>query len=467
MKELARLDATAQAALCARGDLSSEELRAAAFARIAALNPLLRAVVSLADDARIESKNGLFRGVPLLLKDSLPWPGVRWSQGSRLFASNVAQQETAYGQHLRKAGFVCVGKSAMAELGLLASTETSLEGATHNPWNLAYSPAGSSGGSAVAVAAGLVPIAHASDGGGSLRNPASACGLFGFKPSRGHSANAQLGSSEFGDMTSDHCLTRSVRDSALFLSVTEQREAGDPVGFVRDPIARKLRVASWTRTLVGGEPEPSVREAHEKSLRLLEGLGHHVEIVERPKYQSELLRDAFYVVAGAAVSAIVELQDRRRAEPVQEAELEPFTWALVNDYLMRGPAALQIARAAFAEAARSYRESTTGYDVIVTPALATKPWLIGHLSPFLPRATLLERAAQSLGYAPIHNVTGCAAMSVPLFWSDDGLPLGTHFAATRGSDALLLGLAYQLEAAQPWQQRWPPFSYPVLFEGSR
>jgi amidase len=202
--------------------------------------------------------------------------------GSRLFAANAAQRQTPYGRRLDESGLVCAGKSAAAELGLLFSTETLLEGVTHNPWNLACSATGSSGGSAVAVAAGLIPLAHANDGGGSLRVPASTCGLFGFKPSRGRTVPASFGSSDFGDMTSDHCISRSVRDSALFLSITEDRSSGAPAGFVREPLARKLRIATWTRTAMGTEPEPTVRRAYDEALALLTGLGHHVEPIVPP-----------------------------------------------------------------------------------------------------------------------------------------------------------------------------------------
>ena len=200
---LARLDAMAQAELCARGEVSASELYDACLARIDALNPLLRAVVTVVRERPVAAKRGPLSGVPFLVKDVTPWPGLRWSMGSRLFANNIAQQHTPYGARLVDAGLVCAGKTANSEFGLLGSTETLLEGVTHNPWDLARSATGSSGGSAAAVAAGLVPMAHANDGGGSIRIPASACGLFGFKPSRGRTVPASLASSDFGDITSD------------------------------------------------------------------------------------------------------------------------------------------------------------------------------------------------------------------------------------------------------------------------
>jgi len=461
LAELARLDGMAQAELCARGEVSAEELFDAGLARIDALNPLLRAVVTVARERPGSVGSGPFSGVPFLVKDSTPWPGLRWAWGSRLFAANVAPRQTPYGRRLEESGLVCAGKSAMSEFGLLASTETLLEGVTHNPWDLACSAAGSSGGSAAAVAAGIVPLAHANDGGGSIRIPASACGVFGFKPSRGRTVPASFGRSDFGDMTSDHCISRSVRDSALFLSITEDRSSGEPVGFVREPIAHTLRIAAWTRTVMGEEPEPSVRRAYDEAVALLTELGHQVEPVAPPAYDGPALGDAFFLVAGAAVSGIVETVDQTRSVPVQSEELEPFTWALVETFLERGPDALPRSRVVFAQAVQAYLETTRGYDVVLTPTIATAPWHIGHLSPVLGSEELIRRMARTNGYSPIHNIAGCPAMSVPLHFPEGGLPIGTHFAAAPGADALLLGLAYQLEQARPWKDRWPPYSIPT------
>jgi amidase len=251
---LARLDGIAQAELVARGELTADELLDACAERLAAIDPLIHAIPTVDfDRARAAPRpSGPFGGVPFLVKDVAPYAGLRWSLGSRAFARNVAPVGTPFTARLDEAGLVTIGKSATSELGLLGSTETLLEGVTHNPWDLSYSAAGSSGGAAAAVAAGIVPLAHANDGGGSIRIPASVCGLFGFMPSRGRSVAAMLGESDFGALTIDHCVTRSVRDSALFLSITEARDgAFPPVGFVRDPIARRLRIAAWSRTTMG------------------------------------------------------------------------------------------------------------------------------------------------------------------------------------------------------------------------
>ncbi len=462
LTQLARLDAIAQAELCARGEVSQAELWAHCLERVAFLNPLLRAVVTHAAASSAGRHEGPLAGVPFLMKDSSPWPGLRWTLGARLFGKRVTLQQTEFGRRLEEAGLVCAGKTALSEFGLLASTETLLEGATLNPWNLALSPLGSSGGSAVAVAAGLVPLAHANDGGGSIRAPASACGVFGFKPSRGRTAVANRSGSEFANMTSDHCLTRTVRDSALFLSLTEDRSLAAPVGFVSEPSARRLRIGAWTTTMVGEAPEPAVLRAHDQVCALLRALGHHVELIAAPEYEMPALNDAYYSIAGAAVANVVETIDRTREEPVQRGELEPFTWALVDALGECAGDPVSDSLAVFARAVSTYNEVTRPFDVILTPTVGVESVPLGDLSPVLPRRTLLERAARVLGYTPLHNIVGCPAMSVPLHWSEAGLPVGAHFAAAPGQDALLLALAYELERAQPWHDRWPPYSIPVL-----
>ena len=464
---LARLDGVAQAELVARGELSADELLEACAERIAALDPLLNAIpVVDFERARASAPGaGPFAGVPFLVKDVTPYPGLRWSIGSRLFASNLAAQATPYSARLDEAGLVTVGKSATSELGLLGSTETFLDGVTHNPWDLSVSAAGSSGGAAAAVAAGLVPLAHASDGGGSVRIPASVCGLFGLMPSRGRCVSASLGASDYGALVAEHCVSRSVRDSALLLSLTEARGGAlPPVGYVREPLTRRLRIATWTRTLMGEEPEPAVRRAYDEAVALCVSLGHDVQPVAPPGLDGAALGDAFFLVAGAAVGGAVSMMTQLRGRAVERGELEPFSWALAEEAQRRGPDALPQARAHFAASAERYLSVFSRYDVVLTPTLATLPWRLGHLSPVLPREELLRRTARAVGYTPIHNVAGCPAMSVPLHWTPEGLPVGTHFAAAPGADALLLGLAYQLEAAHPWHHRWAPYSYPRLFD---
>ncbi|MCM2335120.1 MAG: amidase family protein [Anaeromyxobacteraceae bacterium] len=463
LASLARLDATAQAALLAGGEVSPEELLAAAQERIDALDPLLGAVVTRADPAppRVRPP-GPLAGVPFLVKDATPWPGLRWSLGSRLLAANAAPAQTPYGARLEAAGLVCVGKSATSEFGLLGSTETLLEGPTLNPWDLSRSATGSSGGSAAAVAAGLVPVAHANDGGGSIRIPASACGVFGFKPSRGRTPPAAFGGSDFLDLTSDHCISRSVRDSAAWLALTEVDGTSPPGAPPLAPLARRLRVGAYTRTAMGEAPEPRIAAAHEDVKRLLASLGHEVVELAPPEVDGAALGEAFFLVAGAAIDGAAAMVEGMRGAPVRPEELEPFTFALMERYREEGPDALPAARATFARLVAAWGRATRGVDVVLTPVLATEVWPLGHLSPVLPREELLRRTARAVGYTPIQNLDGAPGMSVPLTFPEGGLPIGAHFSAAPGQDRLLLSLARELEEARPWADRWPTWSIPRL-----
>lgn len=462
---LSKLDGVAQAELVARGELSASELLDACAARVECCDPTVHAIVTL-DWARAraaKAADGPFHGVPTLVKDVMPYPGLRWGMGSRLFEKNMNAPPTPFSECIDRAGLVVIGKSATSELGLLGSTETLLEGVTHNPWDISRSAAGSSGGAAAAVAAGIVPLAHANDAGGSIRIPASVCGVFGFKPSRGRCVAASPGESELGMLVSDHCITRSVRDSALFLSLTEDKKGELPLlGYVREASSKRLRIGAFTSTPSGGEPEPEVRRAFDAAVTLCSSLGHEVLPAAAPALDYPALGDAFFLVAGATMAGVTQMIAGMRGTPVEPHELEPFTWALIHRFLRRGPAALEVARNTFAESTRSYLSTLARFDVLLTPTLTELPWQLGHLSPLVDPDELLSRTARAVGYTPIHNIAGCPGMSVPLHWSAEGLPVGVHFAANVGQEEMLLALAYELEAAQPWSQRWAPHSFPRL-----
>jgi amidase len=467
LAQLVHLDAVAQAELVQRGELRAEQLLDACAERARRCEPLIHSTVTWDwQRARaIEPSNGPFSGVPTLVKDALPYPGLRWGMGSRLFAENNHAPATPYSQRIDGSGLVVIGKSATSEFGLLGSTETLHEGVTHNPWDLSRSAAGSSGGAAAAVAAGIVPMAHANDAGGSIRIPASVCGVFGFKPSRGRCVPANPGGSDFVDMVSDHCVSRSVRDSALFLSVTEAHGGPFPViGYVREASSKRLRIAAFTRTARGDEPDPDVRRAFDEAVALCTGLGHEVRPIAAPALDSAALGDAFFLTAGALMASMTEMVRGMRGTPVRPDELEPFTWALIRKFQSRGSAALEGARATFARATSDYLRAFTECDVLLTPTLSELPWRLGHLSPLVPYDELLARTARAVGYTPIHNIAGCPGMSVPLHWSSENLPVGVHFAADVGQDETLLRLAYELEAAHPWRERWAPYSFPRIIE---
>lgn len=465
---LARLDGVAQAELVKTGELSAAELLEAAQERWSLLNPLIHAVVSTNFEAAtararaVASGSSPLAGVPFLLKDLLAYPGLRWSMGSRLFAHNQAPGGSPFTHALDRAGLVTFGKTASSELGLLGSTETLLEGVTHNPWDLSLSAAGSSGGAAAAVAAGLVPVAHASDGGGSIRVPASVCGLFGFKPSRGRCVAAGE-AGEMSGLLSDLSVSRTVRDTAAILSITEA-PGPTAVGLVTGPSRRRLRIGAWSNSLMGTQPDPEVQRAYESTASLLGELGHTVEeVTPPPALNGRGISDAFFTLAGASMAGLAAMMSQHLGRPVGPKELEPFTLSLIEDHLRRPAEEVAAARAALTTLARDYLAATAPYEVVMTPTLATPPWKLGTLNPTLDRATLIGATEARVAYTPIHNMAGCAAMSVPLYWTEaSNLPIGSHFAAAPGQDALLLALAFELEAARPWKQRWAPYSVPAL-----
>jgi amidase len=320
------------------------------------------------------------------------------------------------------------------------------------------SAGGSSGGSAAAVAAGIVPIAHANDGGGSIRIPASCCGLFGLKPSRGRML-ADAGAGSVGDIDVHHCVSRSVRDSALLLALTERSDAEAPhpaLGYVSGPTTRRLRIALSTRSYFGQEPDPEVRAATEAAGRLCTELGHSV-FEAAPEISGDAFAEHFLTLWAQGPAQLVE--NLRDAGSVAEvALLEPWTLGLAEEFARKPLGSLQAALGFFAGVERTLDAFFAGVDVWLTPVLASLPPLLGELAPDVPFATLRERCIRYVSYTPIHNVAGTPAMSVPLAWSQAGLPIGAQFAARRGDETTLLRLAYELEAARPWAGRWPPLA---------
>ncbi len=463
MNDLSRLDAVAQASLVARGEVSALELVEAAIRRIEALEPSIHALAShdfAAARARAAQRpTGPLGGVPFLVKDILPYPGQRCAMGSRLFRGNVAREGSPYTERLDAAGLISLGKSTTSEFGLLGSTETLLEGVTHNPWDLTRSATGSSGGSAAAVASGMVPLAHASDGGGSIRIPAAACGLFGFMPSRGRLVSAGPGMPF--DLLRDHCVSRSVRDSALLLSLTEDRSGrvGPPVGYVDRPLARRLRIGFYSRTLMGDAPDPEIAKALEQTVALCTRLGHELVEAPLPDLDAPVLSAGFFTVAGAGMAGLAASMQGMLGRPVGPDDFEPFTLSLIDWYRGLPSGALERAMASFEDAGRRMRSYLEGYDVVLCPTVPVAPFALGTLSPRLDRETVIRRTEKLAGYTPIHNIAGVPAMSVPLFTAPAGWPIGSHFAARQGEEATLLGLAYQLEEAAPWRDRWPSTSH--------
>jgi Asp-tRNA(Asn)/Glu-tRNA(Gln) amidotransferase A subunit family amidase len=474
MQEYEQYDGLGLAALVRTGEVCAEELLAAAMARIEAYNPLLNAVVTpMFDEARAVIRAGLpsgpFQGVPFLLKDLAlaAVPGVWTRQGAVLFQDFVPGYEAELVTRYRRAGFVCVGKTATPELGLAPTTESRLHGVTRNPWDVERSPGGSSGGSAAAVAAGYVPAANASDGGGSIRIPAAWCGLFGLKPTRARTPAGPAHGIGWAGLECVHVLTRSVRDSAAVLDATQGADVGAP--FVAPPPVLpyllevqtppgRLRIALRAVPFTFHGPlHPDCQSALDQAVDLCTALGH---IVEDWHYDIdwELVRDATRRVVATEVQLTLEQRAQALGRTLHEAEVEPDTWRLVavsqamnaTDYLR----ALHI----LYTTGRQFARAMQGYDVVLTPTVPMPPMELGLLSPSNPAGLTARR--QATAFTQIANIAGNPAMSVPLGWNDAGLPIGIQFIGHYGDEATLFRLAGQLEQARPWFNRRPTLSGP-------
>jgi amidase len=456
---LARLDALAQAERVRKGEVTAGELVQAAMRRRAALDPTLNAVVTTTFDRALaratSSLGGPFAGAPYLLKDLTDYEGVRCTQGSRLLLERISPRTEPFVHEVEAAGLVVLGKTNTPEFGLLPSTEGLALGPARNPWNPAHSTGGSSGGAAAAVAAGLVAVAEASDAGGSIRIPASCCGVFGLKPSRGRMlADSGEGA---GMLEAHHCISRSVRDSAWLLAATEWRgEAAPyaPVGIVSEPAERRLRIAWSTRTYLGEEPDPEVKAAAEAAAQLCAELGHTL-VEGAPSIAGETFVEHFLTLWGSGPAQLVEQLEGVPEGAAALALLEPWTLGLAEEFRARPLGSLDAALRYFTGVARTVDTYFAGVDVWLTPVVTSLPPALGELAPAVPYATLRERCIRYVSYTPVHNVAGTPAMSVPLGWSAAGLPIGVQFAARAGGEATLLSLAYELEAARPWRERWP------------
>ena len=469
--DVAGLDLVAQAELVRRGEVSPLELVDAAIARIEAVNPRLNAVVTpLYERARREAASpslpdGPLRGIPYLLKDlGARLGGTRQTSGSRAFATRVSESDSVLTSRLREAGAVIVGKTNTPEFGNHSTTEPALFGPTRNPWDPTRTAGGSSGGSAAAVASLMVPAAHGNDGAGSIRIPASCCGLVGLKPSRGRNSWAPEADALAG-LAVEHALTRSVRDTALLLDITSGFVPGDaytprpPERPFRDEVGRdpgRLRIAFTAappfQTPVDRECVAAVRGTSE----LLASLGHHVEETA-PAFDGEVLLEPF-----VRVWAISNLEAHHEAtrllgrEPERD-ELEETTWELIHYARRFDPVDLLDALADLSTASRRIGPFFERFDVWLTPTLARPPERLDVLNRSQGGAVeWWTFDCRFNPWNPIANMTGQPAISIPARWTDDGLPVGVLAFGRYGDEATLLRLAGQLEAARPWSDRIPP-----------
>ncbi|WP_447728656.1 amidase family protein [Sphingomonas koreensis] len=450
---IARLDGHGQAELVRRGEVPAHALVEAAIARIEAVDGALNSIAvrafghARAAAARVDH-GAAMAAVPYLLKASLEYPGFPCEAGSRAKKGEVARRALPLVQALDGAGMVPVGMSTMPEFGLNASGEALLYGPTCNPWDLARSSGGSSSGAGAAVAAGLVPFATASDAGGSIRIPASNCGIIGFKPSRGWNVRARAYNLVDDILCSDSLYGRSMRDTVWAARQLRPAEKGSAM-----PAGRKLRIALDLTGMDGAGPEAEVEAVVRRAAALCETLGHHVEEVTQPIDHAGL-RTGFTTLWDYLGGETVDHYGARASEV-----LEPWTLGLAERRARVTPEMLADALAQVDRASAALTGFHARFDVVLSPVTASVPPLLGHLAPTRPTDELFEALFGYVNYTPLHNMTGTPSISLPLFPATSGLPVGAMFSAAAGGDELLLGLGQELEVANPWADRWPPMAF--------
>ena len=469
-KEYGDYDALGLAELVTKGDVSPTDLLEEAIERTEKLNPALNAVVlKHYDEARKLIADGLpdgpFKGVPFLLKDlHLLWKGTVTTYGSAAWKGYVADHNTTLTDRYLKAGMVVFGKTNSPEMGLAGTTEPRLYGATHNPWNLEHSPGGSSGGAAAAVAAGILPIANASDGGGSIRIPASACGLFGIKPTRGRTPAGPDRGEGWAGMSISHAVSRTVRDSAALLDATTGAAPGDP--YAPPAAARpfldeigaatgRLRIAVNVNRPDGSKPDPEVEQAVLEAAKLCEQLGHQV-VEAAPKIDPQAMGDTQATVIGANVALALEQRAEALGREITLNDVENVTWMIAQAAKTRTSTEYARGTLFLHEMGRLMGRFMEEHDIYLCPVLGTPPPKLGVLDMMTEDvATYLANLTRIMPYAGLFNMTGQPSMSVPLHWTADGLPVGVMFTGRFGDDATLFRLAAQLEDAKPWRDRRP------------
>jgi amidase len=478
--------------LVRKKEVKPSELVEEAISRIERLNPQLNAVIhkmyELARQAADKDlPDGRFKGVPFLMKDIfMAYAGVPLTSGSRFLKDYVPDHDSELVKRFKAAGIIVVGKTNLPEFGLVPVTEPELFGPTKNPWDLTRTPGGSSGGSAAAVAARMVPLAHGNDGGGSIRIPASCCGVFGLKPTRGRNPIGPDYGEAWRGLVCDHVLTRSVRDSAAILDATAGPDVGalyyavpPPRPFLSevgtDP--GKLRIAFTSRPFLGDIVDKDCVKGLEATVKLCRDLGHEVVEAE-PQIDGKAFARAFLMMVCVETRATIEESEVRLSRKASFKDFEPSTWVL--GLLGRQCRAPEFSRSLnlIQHVGRQIGEFFRKYDVLLTPTLAMPPVVTGALQPkgnqlvamkllgrlnagklisvFSGIDVLAEHVFEFMPYTPLFNVTGQPAMSIPLYWNDEGLPIGMQFVGRYGDEGMLFRLASQLEKARPWSQRIPP-----------
>ena len=491
--EYAGHDAISLAELVERGEVTPSELVESAIRAVEQLNPQLNAVIAKHYDGALRlaaqgGRAGPFRGVPILIKDLALVEGDVATFGSVFFREFRPDVTSEYIRRVLAAGFIPIGRTNSSEFGLLPTTEPVLHGPTRNPWNLAHSSGGSSGGAAAAVAAGIVPVAHASDGGGSIRIPASICGVFGLKPSRGRMPRYPASAADY--VSTDLAVSRSVRDSAALLDVTHGEVSGGayqvppPGGSFRAAVESDpapLRIAFSTRDFRGRQVDPECATAVEAVVGILEESGHQV-VEALPEVDGQSLAEAFLAVWESLAEHIFTLilaeASQRRAGRVLRRSLgdwrtmkliarldkrksgedafEPFTWELADHSRHRTAAGLEGAKVHLQQVSHQFAQFLDDHDLLLTPVLGEPPVRLGQIDQEAKWDDIVEQLFDYVAFTPVANFSGMPAMSVPTHWSESGLPIGTQFMSRSGSEEILLALAGQLERALQWGQRRPP-----------
>lgn len=484
-------DALGLAALIKKGEVSASEVLEAAINRAQEVNDKIFAInYPMYEQARKVAQASLpdhpLAGVPFLLKDlEFYLKGEPMTHGSKSLQGFRPEKDSYMVRTMKDIGLNIFGKTNTPEFGITPYTEPKANGVTKNPWNIEYSPGGSSGGSSAAVAAGILPMAAAGDGGGSIRIPASACGLFGIKPSRGRVSLGPMNGEAWSGLVSSFALSRTVRDSAALLDALIGEKPGDPFVFQKPENSflsetqskpRKLKIAYSTDHPFGGKVDAECIEAIDKTIQLLTSLGHEVEEIALPYEEASLTKVFFMMMSD--VAADLDIYGEMRGRAIEKDEVELTTWLL--NVLGRSFSARDFAyaRKQWNVISRRFGEIHQTYDVWLCPTMATPPIKNGALQvnsgeefalrmaislgiiPVLKNSGIVETIAKrTLGYipfTPVANMTGQPSMSVPLHWSKSGLPVGSMFTAKMGDEATLFQLAAQLEKAQPWKDKRPP-----------
>jgi amidase len=452
------------------GEVSSRELVQCSLDRIEELNPTLNAFVDIDAEGALRAADAVspgdarpFAGVPTAIKNNRPVSGMRLTYGCSLMSEYVPDYDHNVTRRLREAGFIIVGTTTLPEYGILPTTEARLFGPTRNPWDLERTTGGSSGGAAAAVAAGILPVAHGNDGGGSIRIPAACCGLVGLKPARGRiSAAPELGESA---LTADGMLTHTVADTAALLDVLAGYEPGDatwappPNEPFADAAARtpaRLRIAATTLPPVSDAiVDPVSAQAVADAAELLRSLGHEVEEVD-PPWQVEGLRELFGAVFSNHIALSIAYSGRVAGREPTAEDMEPMSWAIYSMIAKMGAVEGMAAAVQLQALTRQLVAFLEPYDALLTPALAERPLPLGALDPAAPQPMdTFTRSGLFTPFTPVFNASGQPGISVPLFEGEDGLPLGVQLAGQPAGEAGLLALAAQLEAAAPWAHRHP------------